>query len=337
MPLTALFKSHTGAAAIAWYFLNLVMLLGLAWVGYQIGQDFSEGKAEEKKDGQSPLYWALFIPLCFPALFALDRGSTDILQAFLFWSAAWLVAKNRLHQACALALLGTCFKGYGTSLTLGLTALVAFRGRSPTRLFALLALELAICLVPLPSYLARAAAAQSYGSQLIAPKWWNYSWSYLADALGIKFSTFFRLSLFTVCEGFAALFLSRVIRRYDNRPAKILPELVAFAVLSLVAVIELNATSYLFSLLLIVPGIGLIVFNLDRYAENARLRVWQVDLAGIALAVSLVFLGWPQIIGLVFPTAALGVLILAGLLGFLACTAQLQEKEGGRFIFPEQA
>jgi hypothetical protein len=306
-PLRWLFGDQTDRAADAWFFLDLVFLGVLAAIAFSLCRDL----ATAAHPANVPAFaWALLIPLSFPAMVALDRGSVAIPQSTLLWAAIGCAARERPRAAAALAVWGgsIALPGLGLGVFL-LLYLLTLPGRGKTVSAAGLAAGFLILCRP---ELWAEAIGDAIRTDVIpaASSWRNCGGGYLLHSLGIAAGGPIRCLL---AAGLLGLALWRCRRARRAAPAQALPELVSGAVLCIAAGLACRSAADPDALLPLLPGLLPLIVTFDSRLAGARLGPRALHGAGLGAGIGAVLLGCPDCLGSRFPAAAIGVFLLIAL------------------------
>jgi hypothetical protein len=320
-PLVWIYGEDRDSATSALFYLNFVLLAVLAELARQVflgawGAGPSPGWIGHR------WFWLTVLWLSFPARFGLERGNIDILQAVFFWSAVHCLIRRRAVVACLLALAGTLMKGYGLVFFPGIALLAVARSEKPRQLLAVTAAGALALIGPVLALLPEAARAiRARLNVPLSTSWQNDSWFNLARLLRVPRPDAFAAVCLGVWLVLALAFLASAWRETRPGSRTRLASLLPFSVLALSAVFLADPVSYIYNLLLIFPGLLAILLGAGRAALPLTAR--QIHLAGAATAEAAILIFWPRVTTPTFPSATVGMGIVAALVAYLAVLARL--------------
>ncbi|MCU1282376.1 MAG: hypothetical protein JWM53_5922 [bacterium] len=309
-------------AGRAWFYVQLAMLLVLAIYVWLLADALMP---------TPPLAIAAVLPLLViqpGALLALERVQSDVVVAFLAWSAVVTAQRGRWGWASFLAVAAALVKPYAALLAVGIVGAGVERAQLRASAMGAVA-ALAALFAPVARYLPESLRAVRVRSDLFWPAWQNWALQSAGWAIDHAFARGGRALFGTLCVAAAALSwlcLRRAMRTRDRVGVTLW--LVLFAVCALEGVIGWSHTAYNYAMVYLLPGLLVAALAQPAIAERlalSRRERWLTAPAFTALLVGfwIVRPWWssaPQ------PVAAFAIVLIVWLIGSFALASLLSRE-----------
>lgn len=265
VPLARVTGGDYRAAGRIWFKINVAILLLLAVVTWRLIVWASDLHALPLSLTASFLAIpATVLPLSLAGVFNLERGQSDALTALLCWGAVASALQDRPALSGFLALSSTLFKGYGVLFALGLGLIL---NPAPRRRAAVGASAAVILLLlPVAQHLPTAISLMRSRSELLVNIWSNHSFKNLVSNIRADWADAGQIVLTAAALAATAVCCLQARRSFrQEAPA---PEralwLTLFTLCALGVVIGYLATSYVYNLMLVLPGTVILALGQKR-------------------------------------------------------------------------